>query len=220
MHTRIVLYPIKFKDALWAVIIRSFVSKGEVLVHRVTDGGTNKNKREQQHDYDTTDPQSLPSSAMRDDFPSPAELKGAIQGTLLYLGVYVVILIPFQSGSKFFLLGKKKREAQQKDKKGDDHPGKVSFRAIKYYNSRDMLALAGDRSVGNFLEFAIVFLPLMWIHALFVDPTRSFTICAVYSAARVIYPVVFMYGLPAIFLSTTPGYLVIGYLFAQLVANV
>jgi hypothetical protein len=154
---------------------------------------------------------------MRDDFPSPAELKGAIQGTLLYLGVYGAILIPFQSGSKFFLLAQKKREAMQKDKKGDDHPTKVSFRAIKYYNSRDMLALAGDRSVGSFL---VCVLPLMWIHAIFVDPTRSFTICAVYSAARVIYPVVFMYGLPAIFLSTTPGYLVIGYLFAQLVSNV
>jgi hypothetical protein len=79
---------------------------------------------------------------LRDDFPSPTELRGAVQGTLLYLGVYVFILIPFQIGSKFYVLGQKKREAKQKD--GNNL--KVSYRAIKYYNSS-----------GNFLEYAIVF---------------------------------------------------------------
>jgi hypothetical protein len=153
---------------------------------------------------------------MRDEFPSPAELRGAVQGTLLFLGVYVFIFIPFQSISKFYMLGQKKRDAKQKD----GNNTKVSFRAIKYYNSRDILALAGDRTVGNFLEFAIVFLPLLWIHAIFVDPTPSFTICAAYSAARVIYPVVFFYGVPAIFLSSFPGYFVLGYLFVKLASNV
>jgi MAPEG family len=154
---------------------------------------------------------------MRDSFPSPTELRGAFQGTLLYLGLYWAVLIPFQSFSKFYLLAKKKREAQAKE--GDK--SKVSFRAIKYYNSRDMLALAGDRTVGNFIEFAIVFLPLMWMHALFVDPANSFKLCAIYSAARAIYPVVFLYGLgtPSILLSTVPGYLVIGYLFVQLISH-
>lgn len=153
---------------------------------------------------------------MRAAFPSPTELKGAIQGTLLYFGLYGIILVPFQSFSKFYLLAKTKREA----KKNEGDKSKISFRAIKYYNSRDMLALAGDRTVGNFIEFAIMFLPLMWMHAIFVDPTHSFMICAFYSAARAIYPIVFMYDPPAILLSTVPGYLVIGYLFVQLVANV
>jgi uncharacterized MAPEG superfamily protein len=153
---------------------------------------------------------------LRDDFPSPTELRGAVQGTLLYLGVYVFILIPFQIGSKFYVLGQKKREAKQKD--GNNL--KVSYRAIKYYNSSDMLALAGDRTVGNFLEYAIVFLPLLWIHAIYVDPTPSLTICAAYSAARVIYPVAFLHGVPARFLSSVPGYVILGYLFVTLTSNV
>jgi hypothetical protein len=154
---------------------------------------------------------------MRDDFPSPAELRGAVQGTLLYLGVYVFILIPFQIGTKFYVLGQKKREAKQKD---NGNKVKVSYRAIKYYNSHDMLALAGDRTVGNFLEYAIVFLPLLWIHAVWIDPTPSFTICAAYSAARVIYPVAFLHGVPGRFLSSVPGYLILGYLFVKLASNV
>lgn len=149
---------------------------------------------------------------MKNDFPSPEEFKGAVLGTCLYLALYMMIFVPFQSFSKFYLLAQKKREA--KDGK------KVSFREVKYYNSKDVLALAGDRAVGNFLEFAIVFLPLLWMHAIFVDPGQSFRICLVYTVARAIYPVTFLMGLPYIFISTFPAYMVIGYLFMQLLSNV
>lgn len=153
---------------------------------------------------------------MRDAFPSPTELKGALHGTLLYLALYLVVFIQFQSYSKFYLLAQKKKEARAKGGSGKT----VSFRAIKYYNSHDMLALAGDRAVGNFIEFAIVFLPLLWLHALFVDPSQSFSICAIYTASRSLYPVMFLLNKPpSIFLSTVPGYAVLTYLFVQLIVE-
>eukprot|EP00977_Amphora_coffeiformis_P016557 scaffold5158_cov153-Amphora_coffeaeformis.AAC.6 len=116
---------------------------------------------------------------MSSSYPEPEELKGAVRGTLLYLALYLFGFIQFQSYSKFYLLAKKKKES--KEKKDD---AAVSFRAIKYYNSRDRLALAGDRTVGNFLEFAITFLPLLWIHAVLVDPTQSWNIALVYTSSR------------------------------------
>jgi hypothetical protein len=146
-------------------------------------------------------------------FPTPDELKGAVQGTLLYLGLYFFILIPFQSFSKFYLLAQKKKEARSKE--GNE---RVSFRAVKYYNSRDLLALAGDRTVGNFVEFSVVFLPLMWMNALFVDPSISFRICLIYTASRSYYPIAFLSRSTGslILLSTAPGYLIYAYLFYEL----
>jgi hypothetical protein len=111
------------------------------------------------------------------------------------------------------LLRKRKKEARSKG----GNESKVSFRTIKYYNSTDSLGLAGDRTVGNFIEFAIVFLPLMWMHALFVDPSVSFRICLVYTASRSYYPIAFLRGsLSLPLFNTTPGYLVYGYLFYEL----
>ena len=150
---------------------------------------------------------------MRESFPSPAELQGALQGTLLYLALYCGFL-QFQSYSKLYLIARKKKEAKKKE-----GSGKVSFRDTKYYNSRDALALAGDRTVGNFLEQAILFLPLMWLHALFVDPTQSFTICAWYTFFRSYYPIAFWLSKnppSAILFSTLPGYAIVIFLLAQL----
>jgi len=148
----------------------------------------------------------------RETFPSPVELRGALQGTLLYLALYIFVFVQFQSYSKFYLFAQKKKEAKK------EGTGKVSWRATKYYNSRDILALAGDRSVGNFVEFAIVFLPLLWLHAIFVDPAQSFAICTICTAARSIHPALFLLNKPpSIVLSTAPGCAVILHLFSQLV---
>jgi hypothetical protein len=133
----------------------------------------------------------------------------ALQGTMLYLGLYAFWLLPFQVWTKWHLLFQKKNEAKKKQ-----DGVKVSYRAIKYYNSKDMLALAGDRTVGNFVEYAILFLPLLWLHALFVDPTQSFTICALYVLFRSYYPLVYQCGFKLLW-STVPGYLVLGYLFFE-----
>lgn len=150
---------------------------------------------------------------MSSSYPAPEEFKGAVLGTLLYLSLYLFGFIQFQSYSKFYLWEQKKREAKEK-KKDDD--AKVSFRAIKYYNSRDRLALAGDRTVGNFVELALVFLPLYWLHAIFVDPTRSRTIALVYTGARALYPLLMLYRPIWILVSTGPGYVVILYLMWEL----
>lgn len=140
---------------------------------------------------------------MRQEFPSPQELKGALIGTWIYLAVYFFFLIPFQSFSKFILFEREKSLAKKEGRKS------LSFRQIKYYNSKDMLALTGDRSVGNFLEFAILFLPLLWMRAVFVDPSYSLEICIFYSVTRAIYPMVYFSRRLQflVFLSTGPGYI-------------
>lgn len=125
---------------------------------------------------------------------------------MIYLSLYYLVFIPFQSFSKFFIFFHKKKEA--KSKEGNE---KISFRKIKYYNSIDVLALVGDRTVGNFLEFSIIFLPLMWIHALFVDPTKSFKICLFYTITRAFYPILYQKGMLVV-LSTAPGYMINTYL--------
>jgi hypothetical protein len=140
--------------------------------------------------------------------------KKALQGTILYLGIYAFWIIPFQIVSKLNLYNQKKATAAA-NKKQDGERVVVSYRATKYYNSKDMKALTGDRSVGNFIEFAILFLPLMWLHALLVDPTKSFSICAVYALTRAFYPLLFPKGI-LLLGSTIPGYLTIGYLFWEL----
>ena len=146
-------------------------------------------------------------------YPAPEDLKGAVQGTLLYLSLYLFGFITFQSFSKFYLFRQKKQQAKADAKKhGTATTEKVSFRAVKYYNSRDMLALAGDRTVGNFLEFAIVFLPLYWMHAVLVDPTMSWTIALAYTVPRGLYPLLMLYAPTKILLSTLPGYVVLFYL--------
>jgi hypothetical protein len=86
-------------------------------------------------------------------FPSPDELKGAVQGTILYLALYLFLLIPFQSFSKFYIVAQKKKEARAKG----GNKEKISFRAIKYYNSRDLLALAGDRTLATLLNLPFCF---------------------------------------------------------------
>jgi MAPEG family len=137
--------------------------------------------------------------------------------------MYGGLLIPFQSFSKFYLLAQKKKLLKEKAEKDGEQVkkgGGISlFLSTKYYNSQDILALAGDRAVGNVLEQALIFLPLFWLHALFVDPSRSFHIAAIYTVSRAIYLPLFMLNsqgyMGAIGISTAPGYLVTIYLFYQ-----
>ncbi|KAI2513814.1 MAPEG-like protein [Fragilaria crotonensis] len=151
---------------------------------------------------------------MIDSFPPPEDFKGAVQGTLLYLAAFWSCLV-MQSFSKYYLYDKKKREAIANDKKEC-----IAFKTIKYY-SHDRIALRGDRTVGNYMEQGFIFLPLLWLHAAFVDPSISFTIAAIYTISRLIYP--FVYGnkrAMLIAVSTMPGYFIISYLFVTLVRTV
>ena len=138
----------------------------------------------------------------------------AVQGTLLYLAVFWMCLV-MQSFSKFYLYDQKKREVDATTKKG-----RISFKTIKYY-SHDPIALRGDRTIGNYMEQGFIFLPLFWLHAMFVDPSHSLTIASAYTASRLIYP--FVYGAKRamlLALSTMPGYIIITYLFVTILRTV
>jgi MAPEG family len=152
----------------------------------------------------------LIATMVLETFPRPEELRGAVQGTLLYLSLYLFGFIQFQSYSKFYLYFRQKKQAKR-----DDNAPKVSFKEVKYYNAKDTMALVGDRTVGNFLEQSILFLPLLWMHALFIDPTQSFTLCLWYTISRSYYP--FAFVTKTMYLSTIPGYIIVLYLMYQLI---
>ena len=156
-------------------------------------------------------------------FPAPDELRGAVQGTVLYLCLYLIFFIQFQSYTKFYIYYYKYKN--KNSKKTDDNlsrqttsPGITSFRNVKYYNTTDLLALNGDRTVGNFVEQAILFLPLLWIHALFVDPRSSLSICILYTIIRSVYP--FVFYTKYMFLCTIPGYMILFYLMYEILTKV
>jgi hypothetical protein len=156
-------------------------------------------------------------------FPSPEELKGTVMGTLLYMVLYVLFL-QLQSYSKLYLMAQKRKEKKKMDDIASSsltstQHSKVSFKKIKYYNNDDKLAIIGDRTVGNFVEFAWFFLSLLWIHALFVDPTKSFRLAASYTFCRSYYPFVFAKGAPSLLFSTVPNYGVLTYMMYEIVTK-
>ena len=127
----------------------------------------------------------------------------------------------FQSFSKMYLYKLKKIEAKAKDRPIPTFP------EIKYYNNKDALAMLGDRVMGNTLEQGVVFLPLLWMHATFVDPSMSFSLAQYYVVARVLYPILYFYYYPGVkdkkgrtsygfVFSTFPAYAVNSYMMAKL----
>ena len=161
-------------------------------------------------------------------FPSPDELRGAVLGTVLYLSLYIFAFIQFQSYTKFYIYYYKYKKKNLKLKSDDGDTSApfqssttipiTSFRNVKYYNTTDLLALNGDRTVGNFVEQAIVFLPLLWIHALFINPQLSFTICVLYTSIRSVYP--FVFYTKYMFLCTIPGYMILFFLIYEIVTKI
>ena len=111
----------------------------------------------------------------------------------------------FQSASHRWLYSSKKAAT-----KGKVH---VSFTRTKYYNNSDIIALAGDRAVGNTLEQAVAFLPLLYAHTMLIDPSQTLQLSAVYSAFRAMYPFLFLSKkYVAVLISTIPGYCVQSYM--------
>ncbi len=107
--------------------------------------------------------------------------------------------LTFQSGSKFYLYFKQR---------GENKDGKVSFAKIKY-GSTDKLAVTADRTVGNLVEQSIPFLAALWMHAVFVSPSSAAAYGWAYLLCRAFYPIVFYLGVPYLFISTIPGYVII-----------
>ena len=70
--------------------------------------------------------------------------------------------------------------------------------------------------VGNTLEQAPAFMIALWLHAAFVDVAGAATLGWIWIGFRCLYP--FVWGrIPWIFVSTLPGYAVIGALLWPLV---
>ncbi|OQR95520.1 hypothetical protein THRCLA_22126 [Thraustotheca clavata] len=76
------------------------------------------------------------------------------------------------------------------------------------------IMLAGDRSVGNFVEWQGIFLSLFWANALVTG--KEIELGYVYVAIRLAYPILAQLGgitqagpRPLIFLATIPGYYVL-----------
>lgn len=142
------------------------------------------------------------------NFPSPQDLKGAALGTLVYVSLFITF-ISLQAFSKFYVYDVQQKELKRKT---NDPDVKLSFKSVKYYNSNDRIALTGDRTVGNFVEYAYAFVSLLWIHAIFVNSQQSLTIALIYTFVRSYYPIVFWYGMPYLFLSTLPSYFILSYM--------
>lgn len=126
-----------------------------------------------------------------------SRLKEVGKVTFVYLMMYYVFVFG-QSLSKRYIFKKLKSSS-------DESAAKLTLQDVKY-RSTDKIALTGDRTVGNTLEQAIPFLTSLWLHAVFVDPSSAAKYGWYYIAFRAIYPVVFYYGTPYLYLSTFTGY--------------
>ncbi|KAF0683255.1 Aste57867_24687 [Aphanomyces stellatus] len=104
-----------------------------------------------------------------------------------------------------------KIRAVQKFKK--DKAAGTTKEKFNRYTSDTMLA--GDRSVGNFIEWQGLFLVLFWTNVL-VAGAQDVWLGWVYVGSRFLYPILAQLGgikqggpMPLIFLATVPGYYVL-----------
>lgn len=88
-----------------------------------------------------------------------------------------------------------------------------SLRELKYGGTKG-LALMSDRTFLNLVEQALPLMVSVWMYGLFVDAAKAATLIYWYMVFRALYPIVFKYGPPLLFLSTVPGYCIIFYAFA------
>ena len=70
-----------------------------------------------------------------------------------------------------------------------------------------------DRTVGNYLEQAPLFLVGLWAYAALVSVPTAAVLGLAWVASRCYYPFGFYYGPPLLFLSTLPGYSIIALFF-------
>ncbi len=138
-----------------------------------------------------------------------------VRALLIY--VYLVSLFEAASnayfrvffGSIFFQLKQKfsaRAHAEAEAKKGE--------KPLNSYNRySDTLILAGDRAVGNFLEWQVAFLSLFWLNAALTG--TNVWVGWVFIGARALYLVFAKSAIrpqgikPHLLLATVPGYLVL-----------
>jgi hypothetical protein len=119
----------------------------------------------------------------------------------LAFGMLFFCFLMIQSAGAFVALHTKKTAA-----KGTADAKAPNLAQIKYGGQGGRLVLTGDRSVGNTIEQALVFLPALWLHAAYVDGVSAAWLGWLWLASRAVYPFVFYLGPPFLFLSTVPGY--------------
>lgn len=91
--------------------------------------------------------------------------------------------------------------------------GQVALK-LMFNNPNEQAKLVGERSLMNTLEQGIVFLLLLWLHAIFVDVATSVSMGWMYVIARGLYPVFYaFYGHFTVLaeFATQPNYFVIMY---------
>ena len=146
-----------------------------------------------------------------------ARLKSTAEVILGYTGVFT-LLVMIQLQHKVRVM----RAHRDAKKSG------AETKPFDRYSSEDAGLLAADRAVGNFVEWAPSFLALFVTHQAVVPAELDGAFWGwVYVAARCAYPFLAMGGgitragaRPLIFLSTVPGYIVLGRLWTGIAQTV
>ncbi|MCB9548984.1 MAG: MAPEG family protein [Myxococcales bacterium] len=132
---------------------------------------------------------------------NPTVYQGPLLVTAAYFGLWYVLLLGLQRGTKYKLLAEYAARGEQFDR----------------YFGQDGRMLAADRAVANTHEQMAPFLCALWLHALFVSPAVATALGAIYVALRSIYPILLGKSLSRtqskrVFLATGPCYAIVFYL--------
>jgi len=139
---------------------------------------------------------------------------------LAYIGTFVVQVV-------FQIVGFLRAAAHYKNEKKRREMGKLRLPPLPPFDRRtDPLTYAGDRCVGNYLEWTPMFLTLVGLDAFVADGNGLWTGWIVV-AARCLYPILAVYGnaitrkgvQPLIYLATGPMYLTYLYLASRVYAR-
>ncbi|MFO0757042.1 MAG: MAPEG family protein [Byssovorax sp.] len=135
-----------------------------------------------------------------------AVYKGPAVVTAAYFGLWYYLLLGLQRGTKYKLIADYAARGETFDR----------------YFGQDGRMLAADRAVANTHEQMVPFLASMWLHAVFVSPTRATTLGLVYVILRSIYPILLGKSLSKtqskrVFFVTGPCYGIIFYMLGSLV---
>lgn len=114
--------------------------------------------------------------------------KGVLAVTMVWIGICVTFQV-MQSAAKWYVYMNQKRSGDGK---------RMSLKDAHYGEEGRMhpYRLTADRSVGNLLEWAWVFLPTLWIHAIFIDTEQAAILGWSYVVLRAFYPIAFYKKMP------------------------
>ena len=140
---------------------------------------------------------------------SVKHFKGVLAVTICWMALLVMFQMG-QSAAKWYVYLNQKRKDGRRMNIKDAHYGEEG-RLHPY-------RLTADRSVGNMLDWAWVFMPALWIHAVFLDAEWAATLGWSYVVPRAFYPLAFYKKAP--YAVTAINYVSIYLLFAPIVSSV